>query len=233
MDGGTPVHHFKTALIDSDLLVYRIGYASEKDDENLAVWSLDEYIKENITKPIKANYKYFLTGSNNFRFDVAVTHPYKGNRKQPKPIHYGALRQHLIMEYNAEVVHGEEADDKIGILQNEDSVIISIDKDLNNIPGWHYHFVNKELYYVDDITAARNFFKQMLTGDTADNIKCIDGIGKVRAGKLLDHLTTYEELLCTVGLQYAIHEETPEERMLENGKLLWIRQHPNEMWSIV
>lgn len=228
----TSIHHFKTALIDADLLTYRIGYTTEEEEEAVALYALDEYIKENITLPIKADYKYFLTGSNNFRFNVAVTHPYKGNRKQPKPTHYGALRQHLITKYNAEVVHGEEADDKIGIMQDGDSVIVSIDKDLNNIPGWHYHFVNKELYYVDDTTAARNFFKQMLIGDAADNIKCIDGVGKVKAGKLLDGLPTYEELLCAVGLQYAIHEEHPEERMLENGKLLWIRQHPNEMWSI-
>lgn len=223
---------FTQALIDADILVYRIGYMSEDDDENLALWSLDEYIRENITNKIKADYLYFLTGIGNFRFDVAKSHPYKGNRKQAKPKHYGALRQHLIEKYNAEVVHGEEADDKIGILQNENTVIVSIDKDLNNIPGWHYNFTNDNLYYVDSVSATRNFFQQMLTGDNVDNIKCINGIGKVKAGKLLNHLTSYEEMLCTVGLQYAIHEEYPEERMLENGKLLWIRQHQNEMWRI-
>lgn len=223
---------FTQALIDADILVYRIGYMSEDGDENLALWSLDEYIRENITNKIKANYLYFLTGPDNFRFDVAKTHPYKGNRKQPKPKHYGALRQHLVEKYNAEVVHGEEADDKIGILQDGNTVIVSIDKDLNNIPGWHYNFTNDNLYHVDSINATRNFFKQMLTGDNADNIKCINGIGKVKAGKLLDHLNSYEEMLCAVGLQYAIYEETPEERMLENGRLLWIRQHQNEMWNI-
>lgn len=217
-----------------DILVYRIGYTTEQDEECVAAARVDKLIFSILEETQATSNRLFLTSTDqsNFRFDVAKTHPYKGNRKQPKPKHYEFIRNYLVGEYSAEVVYGEEADDALGYSQTEESIIVSIDKDLNNIPGWHYNFTNGNLYHVDSISATRNFFKQMLTGDNADNIKCINGIGKIKAGKLLDHLNSYEEMLCVVGLQYAIHEETPEERMLENGRLLWIRQHQNEMWNI-
>jgi len=65
------------------------------------------------------------------------------------------------------------------------------------------------------------FYKQMLMGDSADNIKGIPGVGPKKAEKLLDGLDL-KDMACLVGLQYAIHFDDPETEWLTNSKLLWI-----------
>lgn len=225
---------FSTALVDSDILAYRVGFTTEDVSESLAAWRMDEFINKIVTSGVDANeYKYFLTGDGNYRISHAVTHPYKGNRKQPKPKHLKFLRRHLVEEYSAEVIHGEEADDALGYNQTETSVICSLDKDLNMIPGWHFNFVSWETYYINEYLAIKNFWTQMLVGDVADNIKCIRGLGPKKVEKLYAHNPTLEEMQCIVGLQYAIHEDNPEDRLIENGRLLWIKQKKDEsLWCI-
>lgn len=195
---------------------------------------MDEFINKIKSIGVEANeYHFYLTGAGNYRIEEAVTHPYKGNRTQPKPLHHQFLRDYLVREYDAIMVHGEEADDALGYNQTENTVICSLDKDLDMIPGWHFNFVKWELYYVDEYEAIKNFWTQMLVGDVADNIKGIKNIGPKKAAKLFADKPTPEEMKCIVGLQYAIHEENPEERMTENGRLLWIKRNKNEpLWSI-
>ena len=71
----------------------------------------------------------------NFRYTVAKTKPYKGNRVGVhKPIHLAALKEHLITKHQAIVVTGQEADDAMGIEQYRatvgSTIICSIDKDM-------------------------------------------------------------------------------------------------------
>lgn len=136
----------------------------------------------------------FLSGKDNFRNDVAITQVYKGNRdKDQRPAWYNELREYLITYWGAEVVNGCEADDvlaskQIGMVPEncEANLIITIDKDLDQIPGWHYNWVHDNLYFLDDYTASRNFWIQMLTGDRTDNIRGIHGVGPKKAEKFLD-----------------------------------------------
>ena len=73
-------------------------------------------------------------GKGNFRYDIAVTAEYKGNRKDvEKPQHLEAIRKHMIKNWEAIVSKGEEADDLIGIAATEggkESIVVSIDKDM-------------------------------------------------------------------------------------------------------
>ena len=65
-------------------------------------------------------HELFLTGKQNFRFDVAVTAPYKGNRKDvKKPKHLPLLREYLQTAWGASVSDGQEADDDIAIRATE------------------------------------------------------------------------------------------------------------------
>lgn len=134
--------------------------------------------------------RVFLTGDGNFREQVATLLPYKGNRDDlHKPKYYKEIKQYMIHNWNAEVIHGQEADDALAITQyqtkDDSTVIISIDKDLDQIPGWHYNFVKEELYYLDEEFADTRLFFQMLTGDRTDNIPGIRGIGDVKAKKII------------------------------------------------
>ena len=133
---------------------------------------------------------YLSTGEESFRHKAATMLPYKGNRKAPKPVHYEAVRQHLIDVWGALVFKSVEADDILAIMQKytpDDTVICSVDKDLLTIPGKHYHFVNKEMFTVSEEEALRNWYMQMLMGDTTDNIPGIKGMGPVKAAKLIDN----------------------------------------------
>ena len=187
------------------------------------------------------DYIGYLSGDNNFRYKIATHLPYKGNRDpDAKPVHYDALRKYILMQYNAEIVDGMEADDALGINQyenlekeKEETIICTIDKDLNMIPGWHYNFVTQECFHIDHLEAIRNFYKQLLTGDLAtDNIQGIYGIGPVKADKLLKDCADEYEMYEVVSKIY--EEKWPttnwQAALIENGRLLWILRKPSEMW---
>jgi hypothetical protein len=174
------------------------------------------------------DYRAWITGKTNFRFEVATTVPYKGNRKDaPKPRHYDALRKHL-MKLGAKMSENEEADDSVGIASTEGNYwIVHVDKDLDQLPGWHYNPVKDEEYYVTEFEGLYSFYKQILTGDRVDNIEGIRGIGPVKADKILKDCTTEEELYAACIKAY----DGNTDRVLENGKLLWLRREPNQMWQ--
>jgi 5'-3' exonuclease len=92
--------------------------------------------------------------------------------------------------------------------------------------GDHFNFVKNEHYFITEEEGIKNFYKQMLVGDRVDNIIGIKGIGPVKAERLFKECKSEKELYLTVLEAY----DGNEERVLENGRLLWIRRQPNEMW---
>ena len=86
----------QTALIDGDILVYRIGFASEDETEAIAISRCSEFLENLILFNGFEDYKGYLTGGDNFRHEIAKTAPYKGNRKAAKPKHYELLREYMI-----------------------------------------------------------------------------------------------------------------------------------------
>lgn len=141
----------------------------------------------------RKEYILYLSGSGNFREEVATILPYKGNRDPShKPKYYKELRRYMLDKHKAIEVQGMEADDALAMAQwshrDKSTVIATIDKDLDMVPGWHYNINSKETYWVDIDSANYFFFWQMLVGDSTDNIPGIKGIGKARATKALEHL---------------------------------------------
>lgn len=207
-------------LIDADILNYRIGFATNSEDESVAVRTMAVFLEDLLLfeLPEVQTWELHLTGFNNFRNKYAVTVPYKGNRTSDKPIHYKLLREYLVSSWNAEVSDGIEADDMLAIRQTElgdDSIIVTLDKDLNQVVGWHYNFVKKEKYYVTQEEGLLNFYKQFLTGDKVDNIIGAKGIGDVKADNMLRGKTEAE-------MWSIIVEKLGEDRAIENGHLLYM-----------
>ena len=219
------------ALIDGDILVYRIGFASENETESIAVARCSEFIEDLILFNGFGEYQGYLTGKKNFRNEIAVTAPYKGNRKSAKPKHYQLLRDYMESAWAFTMIEDQEADDAIGIAAYEMEVgeycICSIDKDLDMLRGDHYNFVKDERYFITEEEGIKNFYKQLLMGDRVDNIIGIKGIGTVKAERLLKECKNENEMYLAILEAY----DGNAERVLENGRLLWIRRQHNQLWT--
>lgn len=161
------------------------------DSFEQAVIKLNQKLKPRFSDLGTKKYQMYLTASGveaNYRNNIATIIPYKGSRKS-KPFHYNALREYMITHFRAIVVTGEEADDAIGREQYrmrqekgdfEGTYIDSIDKDLNMLEGWHYNGDKREIYFVNEETAMKSYYKQCLTGDLTDDIPGLTKILKVR-----------------------------------------------------
>ena len=225
----------KELLIDADFLIYSVGFASEEDSEKFAKSRLVETMEDMVYLHLKADsYEAFLTGKGNYRYDIAKTVPYKGNRKDTaKPKHYEALREHMVKRLGAVVVEGQEADDEVAIRMSKEPdkyLLVGVDKDLRQIPGWHHNPHKALTEYIDDFTAYKNFCTQLLTGDRVDNIPGLAGIGPKKAEKALAEATTREELLEVVWMVYQEKEQAIE-YLTEQGQLLWLRRYEGELWQ--
>jgi 5'-3' exonuclease len=216
-------------LVDGDMMCYRIAFACKDETEGVAIKTMATFLEDVLMTQLDLNeWEVFLTGKTNFRNEIAVTVPYKGNRKDvEKPAHLEILRNYLVTAWAATISENEEADDVIAIRATElgdEGIIISLDKDFDQVQGWHYNFVKHNKYYVSAEDGLRFFYKQILMGDKADNIVGIKGVGPVKAEKMLAKATTPESL-------YAVClEALGAERTLENGILLWLRRSANQMW---
>ena len=250
------------ALIDGDVLLYECAAVAEME-EDIKGFDFVKEVFDNKVRDIVAavgadSYTLYITGKGNFRFDIAVTKPYKGNRKAEKPWHYANLREYTLSLPQAVLVEGMEADDAMSIEQGEDTVICTRDKDLRMVEGWHYGWESGaqagfQLQQVDSFgalsitegkkkklrgTGMMFFYSQLLTGDTVDNILGLKRCGPVKAYDLLHECKTEEELFKAV--QGAYEEKHGDEwrvHMLEMGRLLWmVRELDSEgepvMWEI-
>lgn len=258
-------YHAKVHKLSEDDITVR----AEAEPVEYCLSSVKKMIKSIMEAVDAQECRIFLTGKDNFREKVAVTLPYKGNRDDAhKPIHYQAIHDYLVNVWKAEVVDGQEADDMLSITQYtewkhndetnldgtlSDTIICSVDKDLLGTPGFNYNWRNDEIKYVT-LQEANNFFnRQLLTGDTVDNIlgcgkreeatyktgKKVGqtymkrkGIGPKQAEKLLPIHKNEEEMYKEVKKQYDIVFKDDSERALrEMADLLWIRRVENSNWQ--
>lgn len=193
---------------------------------------MDDLIERTLDAVGATSYQCYLTASKDeTAFRKKIYPEYKMNRKAPRPIHYEALREYLLTNWNAKLVSCIEADDAIGIdatAYEGDCVIVSIDKDLKQIPGRHYNFVKEEFCTVTREQGIRFFYTQMLTGDTADNIKGIAGIGPKKAEKIISQGSNEQEWFDIVREEYGNDYE-----MYINGAALWIltEEYPKGSWK--
>ena len=154
--------------------------------------------------------RVLLTGPGNFREDIATVVGYKANRPDNKPYWYQQIRNYLTEHWDAQVVEGREADDECSIECKKDpehTVIATIDKDLDQVPGWHYNYGREEKcwYKVEPDEAEVFFYKQVLMGDSTDNIPGCYKIGLTRADRIID----------TVVVEYGLDHERIWNTILE------------------
>lgn len=193
-------NHVKLMFDDDELVDWKSCLTSEKIIEPIShtYRAIDTSITNIIRKTGATDYRIYLKDrGDTFRDRLEYPVKYKGGR-QEKPSNFNEAKQYLAGLNNVVLVSGIEVDDALGINQDKTgntTVICTIDKDLDMIPGLHWDMKNEGMiYHISVVQGEQNFWKQMLTGDRVDNIIGIKGLGPVTADKLINHLR-YESLM--------------------------------------
>jgi DNA polymerase-1 len=185
---------FNRSLCNDDLSDIVVAWGNI-DDVGFAI---DEYIS-NLKKKLKADYAIVcLSDSKNFR--KSVKDSYKGNRTKAKPVTYAGGLQTVKKLYDHVVYPALEADDVLGILatdpnNTDEIVIVSDDKDLEQIPVQVYKPMSDTFVNVTKESGRRKFFEQVLAGDRTDGYAGCPGIGDKTANKILDEEESFERVL--------------------------------------
>lgn len=239
------------ALIDCDILQWEFGNATDAEYKILPWPLVQARVQSRIDGIMDAteadSYVLYLTtdDKSNFRYKIASIRPYKGARPTEKPYWYHHIRNFLVDYRGAQEVSGMEADDAMSIAQykalaegTEETVICSKDKDLNMVPGWHYGWhagkqQEKGVWYQDEIGGLRCFYKQLLTGDSTDNIPGLYGVGK--SSTLLKQVDTLDDELSMYDHVYKHYElrfgSYAEQFLIENARLLWMKRTEEDLWE--
>lgn len=258
-DGGD-VHRFRTAAEGREWLEGDEGWEADtevKASSELKVRALlDAEIRTIVSKSGADEVSMYLSGKDNFRHGIATILPYKGNRTSgSKPLHYGLIKDLLLHEHGAEVIEGAEADDAMSIqswthqlerpTSNWGVVIGTQDKDLQMVPGLHFHTTK---YISSNVSVEEGrawFYKQLLMGDSTDNIQGIFRVGKAYANKTIDPIKSEPDdvIYKAVFAEYEKALHTPKvwdkmsgdisghERIQEVARLLWMQQSKNQLWE--
>ena len=138
----------------------------------------------------------------------------------------------MITRLGAVIVDGQEADDEVAIRMTKEPdqyLLVGVDKDLRQIPGWHHNPHKAQTEYIDEFQAYKNFTLQLLTGDRVDNIPGLEGIGPKKAAKALQDAKTKEALLQAAFDKYK-ELGYSKDYFTEQGQLLWLRRTEGELW---
>jgi len=175
-------------LIDADSLIYQIAFTQPNNYK--AKVEFDHCIEDIIRKTDCSSSMVYIKGDTNFRSQYDT---YKANRVdtiEPE------VKDRIIDIYDHAKGYcvesdGGEADDYCcftALQAAYDGIpytIAHIDKDLDCIPGWHFNFRKNKSYFITYEQGYQFQIKQLLQGDSTDNIKGIKGVGPVTADKII------------------------------------------------
>jgi 5'-3' exonuclease len=203
--------------------------------------TLKRHVVEMQEKFFCSDYLMAVQGPGNFRFELFPE--YKAKRGNYRPSEISAmvptLRKLLVHEGLAVPSQGMEADDLIRIWAAEceradqEFVIISLDKDLQCIPGKHYMIHKNETIDVSDAQAMYNYHYQLIIGDQVDNIPGIPGVGPKKGEKLLVDCVTLEDFQEAVVTAYLnFFGEDWRQYLLSNGKLIHLLRDEDDFFDL-
>ena len=225
-------------LIDGDVLVYRAALSAEYNHEwdeycytlegkpKLAEMFIDDSIDEFKGRLESDDVVVALScPQHNFRKDIYPE--YKSHRKKDRrPILYQHCRDYIDSKYGAKIMYGLEGDDVLGILgtlDDQHTIIVSIDKDFKTVPCPYYN-IDTDIVIDPTPESAHEFHMiQTLMGDATDGYKGCDGVGPKTA---MEAILNRKKLV-------------PYEHMFKSGKrkgeitTRHSEEFTDDLWSIV
>lgn len=205
-----------------DFEIEKNTYISEPDENGHK--TIAKKIKDIKSQPWVKELKIIIDGEGNFRKDVAFSMPYKGTRS-PKPLRWKAMREWFEKTYEGQYVIevDQEADDAVAILgwwgwkQYKKTginpiVMCHIDKDIDQVPGWHINYDTGKIKWIDEIEACRNLWAQVLQGDKTDDIPGLPGATK----EVKERFGLKKDQIGPVGAKSIIANCETEQEMIDN-----------------
>ncbi len=226
----------KIALIDADYIKYFVCNAIKKDLERKLAYVYEDpaikYTKFYVNNILKSfdcpGFIFCFSGSagNTFRNVVSFEKKYKGQRVYT-PLYDGELTDkstciHYIKERYPTLLYKDlEADDLLSMLQDSETFVYSMDKDLIQVPGTHYDIRAGSFYEITNDQALKFFMTQMLKGDDVDNILGLRGYGEVKSRDLLTNYNSKDSVIRVL-----------QQYILENGYINGVDMFV-ESWNLL
>lgn len=225
-------------IIDGDILIYRSCHKALKD--NLDVTSVFDDLYEELTDQMACTrYSLHISGKGNFRKNLKQGFTnYKGKRKD-KPANYHFIRDYVIKKYDTVTVPLYEADDTACIegtkylKEGQLFMVATVDKDWKMIGGLFYNMQYKSLTAIGKHEAIEYFHKQLITGDSVDNIPGLFGMGVKKADKIVKGKNLKEQFDAIIKTYKKMHPDDYVDRLNAMGQLLYlIKDYDDEKWNI-
>ncbi len=244
-------------IFDADCFTYPVAFAAGAGGltESKAI-SLIESRMRGMSATIKGlfggpdgrgvHHFHTLSGSPKFRDQFRNVIPYKENRatSKVKPAHVPAILDWYVKKIWGNQIACQpevgEADDYIAMKAteagHEHSLIIGVDKDLLQIPGWHYNPKKDILQYVSPQQGLCTLYRQILIGDSADNIPGCKGVGPKGAIAWIYEGLSEEYMYNNVVSCYSTHNKGQTEDdiaalIYETANLVYLRRHMEDYWN--
>ena len=231
-------------LVDADSLVWSSCYRQKEHPEDDGLNTLEEAqlkfdeVYMQIINTIEETYEIdrVITFSNaigNFRKQISKT--YKANRvKRDIPKILSDLHNHVTYVYESKQGKGVETDDLVAtywsnlteIMGRDKVVIVSIDKDYKQLPCliYNYHSKHQCFYTITEQEAKRNFYTQMIVGDSADNVNFCKGYGESYCKKAFaDCLSDYSYIRVVFELYKKLYKRKAREMFIQCHRLLKLK----------
>ena len=230
---------FDSVILDADSLLFLCCY--EEPSFELRKKKFERRITEIIGKLEAQDLVCLIKGKDNFR--VLMNVDYKGNRKDPNEAEQ-VLRKRVseLADWATESIatpsHGGEADDYAGIIayqmiaEGKRPIIAHIDKDLDQLYGYHYNFNKDLVYFVEPEEGYRMLMKQCLMGDKTDNIQGLPKYGPVTVGKLLDTAPPENLWGIVKGEWEKLHGKEYTKYLSVCANLVWMRTKDTDLRAL-
>ena len=185
-----------TAILDGDIIAYRAAFWADGEGVDELPDRIETDIKNWTPKGVdRVVIAMSCPREVNYRRDFwSMYKQHREGAKSPDCMEYAIellWNQHLpeMHATSTRCVDRLEADDLIGIMVSSNKAIgVTVDKDLRQVPGWHWNPDKEDgPVHVTDEEADRFFYQQWMTGDSTDNIWGLWKVGPAKAKKVLDN----------------------------------------------
>jgi len=226
-------------VIDADIIAHQLAYVLETEGLDMAKGAVEEKLEEWTPKGYAMKdlvLAFSCSRDEGFRRELFPDYKI-GRTDPPRALKY--LKKMMQDRYNCIMEPGLEADDLLGIAASSKTAIaVTIDKDLLQVPGYHWNpDKNEDPWEISELRASWNFHRQWLMGDSTDGLKGIPKMGpKTAENKVLLQtapqnwtnavLASYEQ----AGLSYDYALSMARcVRILRKGE--WTRKGGIKLWT--